>query len=361
MRILLATGIYPPDVGGPATWVYLFAKEFTTRGHKVTVVTYSDTPQKDNESWQVYRILRSAPKGIRHLKFFWKVFRLAGDFDVILVSDPISAGLPAHLAAFLRRKPYVLKIGGDYAWEQSLQRWGVSDLLDEFLKKRYGFKVELIRKLQAHVAKGAARVLAPSQYLKGVAEKWDVRPEKISVIYNKIEAPKVSVSKEEARRKLGAKEDEIILFSFGRDVPWKGFEMLREIMPGIKKEFPKARLVVGEVSREERDLWLAAADIFLQNTGYEGFPHQLLEAMSAGLPIVTTPVGGNEEVVENDKSAVLAPYNNKSAWIEAISKLLSDGALRHKLSAGAKLRAQYFMEKDVIGETLKVFKEVIPL
>ena len=134
-------------------------------------------------------------------------------------------------------------------------------LLDEFLKKRYGFKVELIRKLQAHVAKGAARVLAPSQYLKGVAEKWDVRPEKISVIYNKIEAPKVSVSKEEARRKLGAKEDEIILFSFGRDVPWKGFEMLRKLV---------------YLPRQERDLDVRRAGVSIVPGGIFHYRHLFL-------------------------------------------------------------------------------------
>ena len=61
MRILIATGIYPPDVGGPATWVKFFAEEFTKRGHKMAVVTYSDKPQEDKESWPVYRILRSVP------------------------------------------------------------------------------------------------------------------------------------------------------------------------------------------------------------------------------------------------------------------------------------------------------------
>src|SRR3989344_2298614 len=193
MKLLIATGIYPPDLGGPATWVYFFAKEFMAQGHKVSVVTYSDKLEKDKAPWRVYRILRSIPKGLRHLKFFWRVFRLAKDFDLILVSDTISAGFPAHLAAFLRRRPYILKIGGDYVWEQGVQRWGVKELLDDFLKKRYGFKIELMRTLQSHVAKSRAWVLAPSQYLGSVAEKWGVRPEKISVIYNKIEARKVSV------------------------------------------------------------------------------------------------------------------------------------------------------------------------
>ncbi len=361
MKILIATGIYPPDLGGPATWAKFFAEEFIKRGHKVAVVAYSDpsTSSGQAEPWPVYRILRSSPKGIRHLKYFWKVFRIAKDFDLILVSDPISAGLPAHLASFLSGKPYVLKIGGDYVWEQGVQRWGVKELLDDFLKKRYGFKIELMRMLQAHVAKHARAVLAPSKYLAEVAKKWGVRPEKIFVIYNNIKPPEIKFSKSEARGKLGVGTDEIILFSFGRDVPWKGFKMLREIMPEIKKEFPKARLVAGEVSREERDLWLSASDVFLQNTGYEGFPHQLLEAMVSCLPIITTSAGGIPEIVEHEKNAILVPYNDRGAWIRAISRLVVDSELQRRLGDSARARAQDFLSRDVAGETLEILDKVL--
>ncbi|MDP3784465.1 MAG: glycosyltransferase family 4 protein [bacterium] len=344
MKILIAAGIYPPDVGGPATYSKFIEEEFKKLGHEVEVLVFS-------------RLLHF-PKFLRHLIYFWKILKTVQNFDVILTTDTISAGLPAHLAAFLARRPYVLKIGGDYVWEQGVQRWGVKELLDDFLKKRYGFKVELMRKLQAHVAKSAAKVIAPSKYLASVAEKWGVKPEKISVIYNKI-IPPALLSRREARGKLGVREDEIILFSFGRDVPWKGFQMLREIMLEIKKEFPKARLVAGEVSREERDLWLASADIFLQNTAYEGFPHQLLEAMVSGLPIITTSAGGIPEIVENEKNAILVPYNDRNALIRAIPRLIADSGLQRRLGRSARARAQEFLSRDIAGETLEILGEVL--
>ncbi|MDP3784683.1 MAG: glycosyltransferase family 4 protein, partial [bacterium] len=236
MKILIATGIYPPDVGGPATYSKYITEELPKRGHEVHVEVYA-------------RVREYFPRVISHIVYAFKVWRLARKMDVILTTDTISAGLPVHLASFLSGRPYVLKIGGDYVWEQAVQRWGVRNLLDEFLKKKYGWKIQLMRKLQSHVAKRASRVITPSKYLAGVAEQWGVRKEKISVIYNAIHVSKITF----------AKPNKPILFSFGRDVPWKGFSMLRE----ITKEFPHVTFKIGEVSREERDLWFGKCDIFL--------------------------------------------------------------------------------------------------
>ena len=62
--------------------------------------------------------------------------------DIIFAQDPVSVGFPAACAAKILRKKFLLKIVGDYAWEQGMQRFGISDLIDEFQRKKYGFAVE---------------------------------------------------------------------------------------------------------------------------------------------------------------------------------------------------------------------------
>ena len=332
MKVLIATGIYPPDVGGPATYSKYLAEELPKRGHDVEVLVYT-------------RILKRFPKGISHFIYFLKVLKQVGGADVILTTDAISAGLPVHFASFFSGRPYVLKIGGDYVWEQAMQRWGVRELLDDFLKKKYGWKIQLMRKLQSHVAKKSVKVIAPSMYLASVVKSWGVPEEKISVIYNTIHIPKIT----------RAKSNKPLLFSFGRDVPWKGFSMLRE----IAKELPEVEFRIGEVSHDGRDKLFAECDIFLLNTGYEGFSHQILEAMSLGLPIITTDAGGNKEIVEHEKNALVVRYNDKEAWIKAIIRLLGDRDLQRRLSENAKITAQKFLDKDMVGETLKVLQEVV--
>lgn len=344
MRILIATGIYPPDIGGPATYSYILKTELPKRGVEVEILSFGE--------------VRYLPKVLRHFVYFLKAVKKGRDADIIFAQDPVSVGLLAFLAAKILRKKFLLKIVGDYAWEQGVQRFGVKESLDEFLKRRYlDLRVGLLRRFQEMVARGAKKIIVPSYYLKGIVQTWGVWPDKISVIYNTFKQPRFT-PRREARTRLGVGENEIILFSPGRNVPWKGFRMLQEIEPEIQKRFPTARIVLGTFDKETYDLWLMACDLFLQNTGYEGFSHQILEAMALGLPIITTNAGGNREIVENNKNALVVEYNNKEAWIRAINMLLENPALRETISKGAKETAQKFLNKDMVGETLKVLEDI---
>ena len=76
--------------------------------------------------------------------------------------------------------------------------------------------------------------------------------------------------------------------------------------------------------------------------GYVFFPHQLLEVMAAGAPIVTTLVGGNPELVEDQKTGLLVTYNDKEALKTAIKLLIRDGGFRNVLVQNAKEKARSF-------------------
>ena len=112
-KILIATGIYPPDIGGPATYVARLEKELRTRGFVVRVLAYTH--------------LRHLPKGIRHLVYFFKLLLLALGCDIIYAQNSISAGFPAAIAATLFNKKLVLKVVGDADWEQARNK-GETDL-----------------------------------------------------------------------------------------------------------------------------------------------------------------------------------------------------------------------------------------
>ena len=101
--------------------------------------------------------------------------------------------------------------------------------------------------------------------------------------------------------------------------------------------------------------YLKAADLFVLNTGYEGFSHQLLEVMASGTPLITTAVGGNTELIAADENGVLVGYNDKIGIKEGIEKILSDKIFADKISANAQKKVKEFNEARMLQETVKQF------
>ena len=401
LRLLIAAGIYPPDIGGPAIYSQAIAEEFSTRGIHVTVVTYADSSRHREESRamarddmaihhgcfvdarnDVKRISRKWPKGVRHLLYFFAVLWHGRHADVIFAQQPVSEGLPAMIAARILRKKFILKIVGDYAWEQGMQRFGVNDLLDDFLQKKYGLRVEILRKFESFAVRQADCVIAVSNYLARVAVQWGVPRENIHVIPNAVELPPALPSKKEARRMLGISADAKIIVSAGRLVPWKGFAALIDCMTDIVRAESAAKLVIigsgpdqlklesriinyqlgndiqlmGSLSHKNVLLYLRAADVFALNTAYEGFSHLIIEAMAVGAPIVTTIAGGNAETVRDGENALVVPYNNREKIARAILRVLREDVVRATLAENGRKTATPFTKKRMIEETLNVLR-----
>ncbi|MBI5913464.1 glycosyltransferase family 4 protein [Candidatus Azambacteria bacterium] len=366
IRILIATGVFAPDIGGPATYSKLLADELPSRGIDVSVLSF--------------RSVRHLPKAIRHFAYFLKALRASVRASVVFAQDPVSVGLPAWCAAKILRKRFILKVVGDYAWEQYCQRGaGAKNFLtiEEFQRTRCDFVTELRRKAQQFVAQRAEKVIVPSAYLKTIIAQWGVPSEKIQVIYNACETPTISGSKEEARRALGLQGK--IIVSIGRLVPWKGFLGLIDVVQKMLTELPDLVLVIvgdgpqkdelekraqelgvdkhviftGRTERENVWRYLKVADVFALNTAYEGFSHQILEAMALGVPIVTTAVGGNVEAIDDGETGVLVAYNDKEAFVQALRRVLHDGAFADMLAQNAKKKVGSFSTKRMVEETIK--------
>lgn len=376
-KILIATGIYPPDTGGPATYVTTLFKELPQKGIDLKVVTYSDQIESIEEN--VYKVSRKNNLLVRYVKYFFQVFKLIKWADIVYIQGLVSEGLPAYLVCRLYNKKYILKIVGDYAWEQGRQRFSVQDNLDDFQNKKYSWQVELMRKVQKIVSKKADKIITPSQYLKNIVAKWGIDENKIKVIYNSVKVINLKEDKNKLREKYGLKGE--IILSMGRFVPWKGFEILIRLVPNLIADRPNLKLVIvgdgPEFSKYEKlikDLnleenviltgrmdqqkfweYIKASDMFVLNTGYEGLSHVIIEAMSLALPVVSTKVGGNPELIENKKTGILVEYNNKDQLKKAILGLLDSYDEANKLGQNAKEKIEKsFDQKNMIEELVKI-------
>lgn len=108
MKIIIATGIFPPEVGGPAYYSAALRDALEVQGHEVRVVLYGR--------------LKKLPPGVRHLGYFLKLMRHARWAEGIIAFDTFSVGLPAAVAGMLTQRPVVARIGGDFMWELYTER-----------------------------------------------------------------------------------------------------------------------------------------------------------------------------------------------------------------------------------------------
>lgn len=106
---------------------------------------------------------------------------------------------------------------------------------------------------------------------------------------------------------------------------------------------------------------LAEADIFVLPSHYEGMPLGVLEALSAGVPVVTTSVGALPEVLQNGESAMLVPPKTRDPLAKALDQLMSDPALRARLSAaGPALFARHFSIDSYARGIVSLYERVAP-
>jgi glycosyltransferase involved in cell wall biosynthesis len=211
--------------------------------------------------------------------------------------------------------------------------------------------------LDRHVASVNAHRIAVSKAVATMLQRYAIiAPEKVTIIPNAVR-PLASRGRNDIRRQLGIPLHWTALLSVGRLVRQKGHEFLLRALPPLMEEFPDMGLVIigeGELKcdlvRLSEDLsiqarvifagshssaseLMSAFDIFVQPSLWEGMPLAVLEAMTAGVPVVATRVGGIPEAIEHEQSGLLVNAGVPSELTEALRTLLVDKCLRERMTA----------------------------
>ncbi len=373
LRILLITGIFPPDIGGPATYVPQVARALAERGHKIIVVTLSDRTGVDDSEYpfRVVRLPRGLFKPWRWFLAVWTILKLGRDMDVLFING---LAFEAVLANFLLRKPMVQKVVGDLAWERAVARAWVCDNFEEFQVKHYGLRVELLKALRSWWTRRADKVIVPSCYLAHWVSKWGVPENKLVVIHN---ALKPINDIQPAKLPLKTPVNAVTV---GRLISWKRVDTIikavahienmglviigdgpeRDRLERIAQDLHVANRVyfAGQRDNAETLALMAACDIFILNSTYEGLPHVVLEAMSLGLPVVATAVGGTPEVVVDGANGVLLDPT-KDMLAHKMQDLAMDPAKRERLAKqGQQTVSEKFNIQSMLERTEQLLVEV---
>lgn len=250
---------------------------------------------------------------------------------------------------------------------------------------RTGWKANRIvdRATTRFVSKYVAVCESDARFL---GNKKHVPAKKIAIIHNGVDTRRFAIpqdARNAIRHALGFTEADSVLVAVARLHPGKGHRVLLDAMRQLLHSYPKLKLIClgeGQGEPELRALcenfglahcvrlvgyqqnvseWLAAADINVLPTFYEGLPLTILEAMASGLPTVASNVGGIPEAIEDGVSGLLVPPGDPRRLAKALSFLLRDAATRARIGHAAHARVlRSFVLEQQVSSTEKMYLEL---
>jgi glycosyltransferase involved in cell wall biosynthesis len=354
VKVLIVSGIWPPDVGGPASHAPEVAAFLQKHGHEPRVLVTADA-QPAPEPYPVDWVARSAPPGLRHAKALAAVRRLAWDVDVVYSTGMFGRSGVGSLVA---RRPYVLKLTADPAFERARRRGLFAGSLAEFQHDRSA-KTLPFRVARDAIVKHAAHIVCPSAYLAELTVGWGVPESRVDVLPNPAPDPGEPGDVELERP--------VLVFA-GRLTEQKSLELaiaatrragVRLVIVGDGPD--RARLehlggatFLGAQPRGRVLDLFRAADASILSSSWENFPHGVVESLAVGTPVIATAVGGVAEVVTDGENGLLVPAGDVDALTAAIKRFFSDEELRERLRANAVPSVARYSRERVYGRLLEI-------
>jgi glycosyltransferase involved in cell wall biosynthesis len=320
MNILITVGIFPPDIGGPASFVPKISNFLIENGHNVKIICLSEVSNNHIEdNLDVIRIRRSNSLPIRWLKTIYQIVKNGRNSDLIFVNG---LGVESAIAALMLKKKLIRKIVGDPVWERAYNQKRTIESFDEFQNNKHSFLIEVQKLLRNWSVNSAEVVITPSDHLKNFVSELGFNNE-ILKINNGVDITDI--------KRTNVHKADINLLIISRLVIQKNINIVIEAMElldnknvklsiiGEGGEFNKLEGVIHELNLQNRvqllgkidnnkiSQFLLTADIFIQASDYEGLPHSVLEAINYEIPILSTEVGGCKDLLNDGERGFIIP------------------------------------------------------
>jgi glycosyltransferase involved in cell wall biosynthesis len=377
MRVILATPIYPPEVGGPVTYIVELAQRL--RGnHHIVVVAYTDSLEPIPHT-HLIAVSKKNMLPVRLYRYFFTLLREARQSDVIYVQNAVATGLPAVLVGWWLKKPVILKFVGDEAWERATQAGKTKKQLEDFYASpEGGLRTKLFMTIERFVLQRASLVTTPSAYLaKLITHTYNLDPKKVVVNYNAVAAKEAS--------ELVPERVPYRVSIASRLVAWKHIDQVINVVAELHEKYPEIELRIAGVGPDEQKLkelvyqldaesfikflgqipqrdsraLQASAQVHVLNSTYEGMPYEVLNAFAMTTAVVATNIPGTNEVVEDEKTGLLVPAGDEKALAGAIERLFTDPALRERVAqGGAKILKEKFSWEAHLATLERMLGEV---
>jgi glycosyltransferase involved in cell wall biosynthesis len=375
VRVLVVSGIWPPDVGGPASHAPDVARFLTQRGHQVEVVTTASTAPA-LEGFPVRWVSRRLPKVMLHLRCAALIRSSARRADVVYTTGMFGRSSTGALVA---GRPYVVKLTADPAFERARRRGVVTGDVEEFQAGGGGPVATWLRRARDFQLRHAAHVFCPSSYLRELVLSWGVPPERVSVLPNPAPDVPELPPRDELRRAFGLNGDTLAFAgrltaqkSLGRALEAvAASEGVSLVIAGEGPDLAPLEARARELGIAERVSFLGsqprqrivelfrAADATVLSSSWENFPHTVVEALAVGTPVLAMESGGVSEVVHDGVNGLLVPAGDTAALAEAVQRYFRDDALRERLRAAAAESIATYAPQRVFGELESTLQRVV--
>lgn len=382
MRILFLNYEYPPLGGGAANATAYLLDEFSRMPDvSVDLITSSIDNQYHRECLGEQIVIHRLPigKNAQNLHFqsvkdlliySFKSYRFA---RTLLKQEKINVvhaffTVPCGLVAWkLRREyatPYIVSLRGSDVP-------GYSD--------RFGFLYPFLKPLARCIWRKASAVISNSQGLKELALQTNAQQE-IGIIYNGVDTKHFFPRAEESLRDVS-----VVRLTLGasRVTDRKGIKYLIEAINLLKNEYTFSLKVIGEgnakvrleqmvqeyrlesrvtfvgrIPREETLSYYQEADIFVLPSLNEGMSNAMLEALSCGLPLITTRTGGAEELVRDGVNGLLVKQRDAEDLARALRVLVHDVKLRARMGIASRTLAESMSWENIAKQYVAVYKKI---
>lgn len=298
MKILIATGIYPPEAGGPAFYAKSLKGVFEKNGHTVTVRTYT-------------AVERRLPIGLRHIYYFLKTIPAYLRADWVLVLDTFSVGFPIALMKMLFGGTAILRTGGDFLWENYIERTDEKIVFPQFYihKRNFTLKEELIYRLTRFTLTQMSRVIFSTAYQRDVwMDPYHIDQKKVAIVENAY-ALTLGTSVLSTRKNF--------LCVVRGDMKWKNTDTLERAFARAKEKQPDIELdLFYDIPREELLKRLAECYAVILVSLGDISPNFIMEALSVGKPVILTTENGITNRV--GESVLLVDPLDETAITEAL-------------------------------------------
>ncbi len=321
--VLIITPIYPPEIGGPATYVPEVASRLIKLNHRINIISFSSSPIPST-LYPVTSISLQGNSFTRQFHLLHTVWRQLPQINTLFIQGTIVVGLTAFLGRLIGKR-VVIKFVGDEVWESKRKNQSLEEYYDSHPKS-------LVLSLHRMILKSAHQIIVPSQYLKDFLIKYHhIDPTHISIIPNATEIP----SNFRLNTQHLARNTSHRLIFVGRLVPWKHVDEIIAAVTLARKTHPWELVIVGDgpmrsslpkhpfityrgqLPKETTLQEIVQSRALILYSSYEGHPHTVLEAHALGIPTIVSNIPPHQDL----GSFKIVPPHDPVALAQAINSL----------------------------------------